>query len=278
MLTTIVAIFAWFIPTFILGLFTPIKSALVTVNNITEESGDVVRTAAHLVGGQLKKTILALGEDEQQIQETVLHVTKVASILATKHLNRTTAPVLSAANGVSVMTGDFLEFASNEIRQACWLVACLFLTTEKCNEQFYTEFHLCDKPMHNITEDGKSYLVSAPCQYHGTFITTSATDQYNSYVRDRVFTGVDKGFATLKDTGELNPQSFNALAHRYNLYEHMKDIADEECLPLKQYMQADCYARHCVETKKVNISPDKLSYACLYDNYKKGYGVLHNKL
>ena len=67
--------------------------------------------------------------------------------------------------------GDLLEFASVEIRQACWLVACLFLSKDACNEQFYTEFHLCDKPLLNITEGGTSYLVSPPCTYHGNYVT-----------------------------------------------------------------------------------------------------------
>lgn len=264
-----VGFFAWFLPSVFMGVFTPIKTALVTVNNVTAESGEVIRDAAHLVGTQLKKTIASLGENEQQIQETVLHVTKVASLLASQHLNRTTLPLMSAANGLSVLTGDFLELASEEIRQSCWIVACLFLSRDKCNEQYYTEFHLCDNPVYKITERGVEYSVTAPCRYNGAYITTDATKRYNTYVKTRVYAVFEKEVSNLSNAGTINAQTFNNLANSMNLYQHIQLVAREECDELKPYMRKDCNANHCIDlaVPRALLTPEKLTYACLLENW-----------
>lgn len=275
-LVTMVAIAAFLIPVFSLGLIAPVKNALVTANNITAESGEVIRTAAHLVGTQLQEAIRSLGEDEAQVQETVLHVTKVASILASKHLNRTATPVLEAANGVSVLAGDLLEFASVEIRQACWLVACLFLSKDACNEQFYTEFHLCDKSLLNITEGGTSYLVSPPCTYHGNYIRTKATKRYDEYVKTRLVNKIMVAVAKLRELDQFDSATFRKLANDNNLYEHLENIAGEECSVQKAFLQLDCYAAHCIDP--VNgpntVSKEATAYHCLYDNLRRGLPLI----
>lgn len=275
-LVTMVAIAASLIPIFSLGLLSPVRSALVTANNITAESGEVIRAAAHLVGTQLQEAIRSLGEDEAQVQEIVLHVTKVASILASKHLNRTTAPVLEAANGVSVLAGDLLEFASVEIRQACWLVACLFLSKEKCNEQFYTEFHLCDKPILNITEAGTSFLVMPPCQYHGNYITTKATRKYDDYIKTRLVQKIMLAVGKMKELDEFNAVAFRKLAEANNLYEHLENIAGEECSVQKPFLQRDCFAAHCIDNVSGPnmVSKEAIAYSCLYDNLRRGLPLI----
>jgi hypothetical protein len=268
----LVGFFAWFLPSIFMGVFTPIKTALVTVDNVTAESGEVVRIAAHMIGIQLKQTIQSLGEDENAIQETVLHVTKVASILASKHLNRTLKPIIGAADGMSVLAGDFLELASTEIRQSCWLVACLFLSKQKCDEQFYTEFHLCDAPIYNITEGGVNYMVSAPCEYHGKYIKTDSTARYNTYVRARVFGAFENQIRSMHDRGEITFQNFNQMAKQFNVYPHLLSVAKEECAELKPYMQRDCFENHCIETvaPRTIIDGEKVTYACLQHKWQVG--------
>lgn len=274
-LIAVIALFAWFLPSLFTGFFAPIQSALGTVNNVTEESGEVVRTAAHLVGAQLKKTIQALGEDEEEIQNTVLHVTKVASLLTSKHINRTMQPVLSAANSVSALTGDLLEFASTEIRTACWIVACLFLSEKHCNEQFYTEFSLCENPLHNITEKGVSYMVTAPCAYHGQYIQTDATKQYDDYVKNRVYTTFTLAVETSRQNNELTLKGFEILMTRFKVYEHLLSISEQECSLLKPFLQRDCLKNHCVDkvNSKLQIDPEKLTAACLYQKHRAGVNM-----
>jgi hypothetical protein len=260
-----IGFFAWFLPSIFMGVFTPVRTALATVNNVTAESGEVVRIAANLIGTQLKATIKSLGEDEVQVQETVLHVTKVASILASKHLNRTAKPILGAVDGVSILAGDFLELASAEIRQSCWLVACLFLPKQKCDEQFYTEFHLCDAPVYNVTEGGVNYQVSAPCEFHGKYIKTDATERYNTYVRTRVFGTFEEKIKQLNEDGLHTYQAFMQAAKEKNIYSHLYAIAKEECSSLKPYMQRDCYENHCIESAAPRsiVDQEKVTYACL---------------
>jgi len=275
-LVTMVALIASLIPVFSLGLLAPIRSALVTANNITAESGEVIRTAAHLVGTRLQEAIRSLGEDEEQVQDTVLHVTKVASILAMKHLNRTSAPVMEVANGVSVLAGDLLEFASLEIRQACWLVACMFLSKEACSEQFYTEFHLCDKPLINITEAGTSYLVSPPCQFHGNYITTKTTQKYDEYVKTRLLNKIMLAVSKMKELDEFNSIAFRRLAESNRLYEHLANIAEEECSIQKPFLQKDCFISHCMDpvNSQNMVSKEAVAYNCLFMRLKRGQPLI----
>lgn len=275
-LVTTVALMASLIPVFALGLLTPVQNALVTANNITAESGEVIRTAAHLVGTRLQEAIRSLGEDEEQVQDTILHVTKVASILAMKHLNRTSAPVMEAANGVSVLAGDLLEFASFEIRQACWLVACMFLSKEACNDQFYTEFHLCDKPLINITEAGTSYLVNPPCQFHGRYITTGATKRYDDYVKNRLINKIMLAVSRMRELDEFNSIAFRRLADSNGLYEHLANIAEEECSVQKSFLQADCFMSHCIDPIKGPnmVSKETITYNCLFTRLERGQPLI----
>jgi len=268
---TMVITLVWLITALGGGFLKPIRSALATAANVTDESGEVIRTATTLVGQHLKKALNDIGDDVTEIEDTVLHVTKVASQLAAKHLNRTYTPTLQAMNGVSALAGDILDFASFEVRQACWLVACLFLTAENCNEQFYTEFQLCNAPTYNITEGGKAYIVQTPCEYHGRFIETTATQRYDVYVKTRIYQKMRNGVEQMRDANILNFDQFTRLAKSVNIVEHLQREASRECEPQKEFLRKDCYARHCAPPPTDNnMVHNELSvHACLFDRVKR---------
>ena len=140
----------------------------------------------------------------------------------------------------------------------------------------YTAFHLCDKPLLNITEGGTSYLVSPPCTYHGNYITTRATKRYDEYVKTRLVNKIMLAVAKLRELDKFDSATFRKLANDNNLYEHLENIAGEECSVQKTFLRLDCYASHCIDP--VNgpntVSKETTAYHCLYDNLRRGLPLI----
>ena len=74
----------------------------------------------------------------------------------------------------------------------------------------------------------------------------------------------------------LNFATFRKLANDNNLYEHLENIAGEECSSQKSFLRLDCYAAHCIAP--VNgpntVSKEATAYHCLYDNLRRGLPLI----